>query len=217
MTLHSSEHSDLPLPPHIEILLSQCNGKVDWHQIFGNKKPVEIEIGSGKGRFIIQRSIAYPDRNYLGIERAQKYFRILKQRVVQSSALNVRLIRTDAAHFIRTYVPLCSVSAYHIYFPDPWPKKRHHKRRLITPEFLAILAATLVPGGSIFFATDFKEYFDLMISHARSCASLQETLCTTVSPSTVNPEYATTHYERKYLLHSRDIFKAAYEKTDTTA
>jgi len=196
----------------VEISLSQCSGPLAWHEVFGNNLPVEIEIGSGKGRFIITSGRARPDRNFLGIERAGKFFRILKQRVMRAGLANVRVLRSEAAYFIRKYVPRCSVQAYHVYFPDPWPKKRHHKRRLVTGDFISLLSDTLVSGGHLFFATDFLDYFEIMVARARACPDFREVMCTTLLPGSVDPEHAPTHYERKYLLQGREIYKATYIK-----
>lgn len=215
MTLLLNDTTIGKATPEVEISLGQCTGPLIWHEIFGNSLPVEIEIGSGKGRFIITSGRTHPDRNFLGIERAGKYFRILKQRIMQAELTNVKVLRSDAAYFIRKYVPCSSVHAYHIYFPDPWPKKRHHKRRLVTRDFILLLSKTLVPGGRIFFATDFRDYFEIMIAHARTCPEIQEIMCTTLLPGTVDPEQAPTNYERKYLLQGREIYKATYVKTSS--
>lgn len=214
MTLHSpdvdetcSDESD------IAFNLGRCASTLDWAVLFGNAQPVEIEVGCGKGRFIIQSARGNAAVNYFGIERSSKFFRVLKQRVLQSGVSNIRLLRGEADYFIRKYVPPGSVQAYHIYFPDPWPKKRHHKRRLVTAGFIETLQASLIAGGCIFFATDFKDYFDIMIAGARTCPGLTELGCATVLPPDVNPETAATSYERKYLIQGRPIYKAVYKKT----
>ena len=113
---------------------------IDWQILFGNKHPVEVEIGFGKGRFLLEVSKQFPQINYIGVERAQKYVALTCERfekyirhfsVDKNSGKfqNVRLVWTDANYFITRYVPEESVQAYHIYFPDPWPKARQQKRR----------------------------------------------------------------------------------------
>ncbi|MCX8042894.1 MAG: tRNA (guanosine(46)-N7)-methyltransferase TrmB [Desulfobacterota bacterium] len=212
MTLPAIDPLAITSSSDIEILLSHCDGPLCWEHVFGNRYPVEIEIGSGKGKFIIRSAHAHPDKNFLGIERAGKFYRILKERALRAGISNIRIVRCDAAYFLRKYIPAASVHAYHIYFPDPWPKKRHHKRRLVTQEFIALLSETLMPGGHLFFATDFREYFEIITMHARACPTIQEILCTTILPGTVDPEQAPTNYERKYLMQGREIYKAAYIK-----
>jgi len=193
--------------------LGRCENTLDWAELFGNTHPVEIEIGCGKGRFIIQRALSNAAVNYFGIERSGKFFRVLQQRILQSGAANIRLLRGEADYFMRKYVPRGSVQACHIYFPDPWPKKRHHKRRLVNAGFIETLRAALIAGGCIFFATDFRDYFDIMVAGARACSGLKELDCATVLPQDVNPETAATNYERKYLIQGRPIYKATYKKT----
>ena len=211
MALRAPDSPDDPADA-IQIHLSRCDGAFDWQRIFGNAQPVELEIGSGRGRFIIRSGRQNPGTNYVGIERAGRFFRILKQRVADAQAANIRLIRADALHVLRKYVPAGSLQACHLYFPDPWPKKRHHKRRLVSAASLAVLAGALAPGGRLYFATDFRDYFDVMITCARACPELSELLCVTVLPGAADPEQAPTHYERKYLLQGRTIYKAAYQK-----
>ena len=107
----------------IEISISDLNDRIDWAELFGNMNPVEIEIGCGKGRFIINSAMKYPDINYVGIERALRYFRFMKERSAKRNLTNIRVLQDDAGYFIERFVPDHSVTACHIYFPDPWPKK----------------------------------------------------------------------------------------------
>lgn len=197
----------------IELHLGQLQGAVNWSALFGNTHPVEIELGCGKGRFIIQSARQNPAINYLGIEKSAKFFRILKQRAIDAALANIRLLRWEAAHFLGKYVPAGSAQACHIYFPDPWPKNRHRKRRLINQDFIACVAASLQSGGSILLATDFADYFEQMITSARACHELKEIYTKILAPSEAEPEQAATNYERKYLLQGRVIYKAAYSKT----
>lgn len=214
MTLLSPEVID-PLPvsrPDTIVHLSQCEAALGWTRLFGNAHPVEIELGCGKGRFIIRSALEHPETNYLGIERSGKFFRIMKQRALDSDAQNIRLLNSDADYFIRKYIPAGSVQAYHIYFPDPWPKQRHHKRRLVNAGFMEAVKSSLALSGCIFFATDFTDYFNIMAAVARACPWLEEVFRTTILPASANPEDAATSYERKYLLQGRNIHKAAYRK-----
>ncbi|MDP6054584.1 MAG: tRNA (guanosine(46)-N7)-methyltransferase TrmB, partial [Candidatus Latescibacteria bacterium] len=130
----------------IEISISDLNDRIDWAELFGNMNPVEIEIGCGKGRFIINSAMKYPDINYVGIERALRYFRFMKERSAKRNLTNIRVLQDDAGYFIERFVPDHSVTACHIYFPDPWPKKRHRKRRLFKQDFLRHIERTLISG-----------------------------------------------------------------------
>jgi len=201
------------MPAAIEIRLSQIEEHVSWPAIFGNTNQVVCEIGSGKGRFLISRAAASPATNYLGIERAVKYHRLIRQRVERRGLTNIRLLNTDAAHFVRTYVPPLSVQHYYILFPDPWPKKRHRKRRLVNGDFLARLLPTLAPGGCIHYKTDFQEYFEQMLDVSRARHELIEVYCSTIIPGQADPESADTSFERKYLMQGRPIYTADFQKS----
>jgi tRNA (guanine-N7-)-methyltransferase len=196
----------------IEIRLSQFEQSLSWTEVFGNPNPVVCEIGSGKGRFLISSATANPSLNYLGIERAVKYHRLIRERVERQCLGNVRLLNCDAAHFVRTYVPPLSVQHYYILFPDPWPKKRHRKRRLVTHEFLEALLPTLATGGGLHYKTDFEDYFEQMLNVTRSRPELAELQCRTITAAQVEPEAAETNFERKYLIQGRLIYAANYRK-----
>jgi len=203
---YSEKHVD------IEIQVTQFEEALSWQEIFGNANPVVCEIGSGKGRFLISSATANPERNYLGIESAVKYHRLIRQRVERRGLTNVRLLNTDAAHFVHTYIPPLSVHQYYIFFPDPWPKKRHRKRRLVTKIFLDQLLPTLAPGGTIHYKTDYQDYFEQMLTVSRACPDLTELQCRTITPEDAEPEAADTNFERKYLILGRPIYAADYQK-----
>ncbi len=195
-----------------EAVISEFEEILDWRMLFGNANPVVIEIGCGKGRFIIQSAQQNPDTNFFGIEKSGKYYRILKHRVAKSGTTNIRLFWGEAAYFMEKHIPAGSVQAFHIYFPDPWPKKRHNKRRLVNTQFIESVKSSLVLNGRVFFATDFEDYFKYIIAAAGACNCLEEIHCNVISPSETDPEKAATNYERKYLLQGRKIYKAGYRK-----
>ncbi len=197
----------------VEIPLGALQSNISWHTLFENPGPVEIEIGCGKGRFIIAAAQQNPHINYFGIERAGKFFRLLRHRVEKAALNNVRLLRWDALAFMEKYVPPESVHAYHVYFPDPWPKKRHRKRRLVSASFVAAVTETLVPEGFLYYGTDYKEYFEHMLSVTGTAPGLRERSRQTIDPEEVDAERALTSYERKYLLQGRPVYRASFKKT----
>src|SRR5205085_8759397 len=138
---------------------------------FGNDNPVEIEVGFGKGLFLVTAAQACPTVNFLGIEVVRKYQLFTATRVAKRNLTNVRLAKADARTFLRDCVTPASVQAVHVYFPDPWWKKRHFKRRVFTAEFAAQCARVLVPGGRLYVVTDVAEYFqvigELLAGHTR--------------------------------------------------
>src|SRR5438552_13502119 len=103
---------------------------IDWFALFGNDHPVELEIGIGKGTFLLDQARARPEVNFIGIEWARWFWRYASDRIRRAGCTNARTVRAEAGFFLAEHVPDASLSVVHVYFPDPWPKKRHHKRRL---------------------------------------------------------------------------------------
>lgn len=131
----------------------------DWSYLFGNRAAVEVELGAGDGGFILELAARHPERNFFALERLLGRARKIAKRGEERGLRNLKVLRLESSYFIERLCLPESVSVVHIMFPDPWPKKRHHKRRLIQPEFLARLARVLVPGGEVRFTTDHEEYF----------------------------------------------------------
>ena len=144
-----------------------------WSEVFGDEQPVQIELGIGKGRFILDAAARLPEVNFVGVEWAAKYLRIAHHRAGRRQLANIRFARTDAREFVEFFVPAASVQAYHIYFPDPWPKKRHWKNRLLYPTFLNKLAERSLLGCRLYFRTDHEEYFDWALHTLESVESWQ--------------------------------------------
>jgi len=181
----------------------------DFQRLFGRPCPVEVEIGIGKGRFILGEAVQRPQVGFLGIERVRKYLRIALARLNRCGCENVRVACEDAGILVRTLIPDHSVTAYHIYFPDPWPKKRHHKRRFIPPNFAAHLFRTLRPGGIVKVATDSSDYFHEIVEALDSVDGwAQSNVWTEPARGTLSP--GGTHYEIKYSRERRTVFRLVY-------
>jgi tRNA (guanine-N7-)-methyltransferase len=174
-------------------------------------RPLELEIGSGKGTFLVQHAQLYPGVDYLGIEWAKAFWRYAADRARRHGLENVRLLRCDAAVYVRHYVPDATFRQVHIYFPDPWPKKRHHKRRLVQADFLRELHRVLIPGGQeelgetacVRLATDHAEYFEWMGEHAAQVTDLFEREPFERPKSAGEGELVGTNFERKYRKEGR--------------
>lgn len=136
--------------------------RLDWGAIFGNSQPVELEIGAGDGSFLVQYAAKHPERNFLGIERLLGRMRKIDRKSKRMGLLNVRALRLEASYVLHWMIPVGSLSAIHVYFPDPWPKRRHWKRRLINSEFPELTHRALAPGGVVHLRTDHAEYFAQM-------------------------------------------------------
>jgi tRNA (guanine-N7-)-methyltransferase len=176
-----------------------------WSTIFGNDAPVEIEIGSGDGTFLLTRATATPIRNVLGIERAPAKARRLAARVARLAVPHVRMLQADAA-CVLAIVPRASVAAYHVYFPDPWPKRRHLRRRIFTAAFVRALGRTLALGGDLYVATDVGPYMRL-IRAAILAGAFTEVEATADHPG------LTTAFARKYCAEGRPLHFARFART----
>src|SRR3954453_6100768 len=132
---------------------------IHWAELFGRVAPVELEIGMGKGTFLTDQAKARPEVNFFGIEWARWYWRYASDRLRRNNCLNARTVRAEALYFLAEFVPDASLSVLHVYFPDPWPKARHHKRRLVQPPFLKQAERVLIPEGRLQIVTDHQEYF----------------------------------------------------------
>ena len=131
---------------------------LDFCRVFGRDAPVVLEIGYGNGDTFIEQAVKDPGRNYLGLEVHEPGVGHCLIRAKAEDAVNVKLISHDAMEVLEHQIPDASLARINIYFPDPWPKKRHHKRRLIQPVFLSLAAAKLVPDGELHIATDWADY-----------------------------------------------------------
>jgi len=199
--------------PGISLKAEDLDGKIDFVRIFGRSGPLHIEIGAGKGTFLFGQAAAQPGDNFLGIERARKYYRYAVDRIGRWGVTNVRIIRTDAAGFIADSVPDDSVDCFHIYFPDPWPKKRHHKRRFICPANMEHLIRCLKKAGQLHIATDHADYFEqIKLVLAAKSDALEE--IDFIKPAGAESgEWTGTNFERKYIKDQRPIYTIAVRKT----
>ena len=147
-----------------DILAGEGNPDVrlDLALLFGAERahlPLEVEIGFGKGRFLLAAAKQWPDRNFLAVEYARALVRKVRDRVRRQGLANVRLWHGEAKHLVSVMLPDACVSRLHVYYPDPWPKRRHAKHRFFAPPIPDVLARILVPGGEVLLSTDHDPYF----------------------------------------------------------
>jgi tRNA (guanine-N7-)-methyltransferase len=175
-----------------------------FDEIFGNGNPVEIEIGCGKAKFLIARASEHPQVNFLGIDIVWRWMRYAIERTEKRSLRNAKFIKADVHEVVRHGIRSQSVSIFHIYFPDPWPKRRHHKRRLITGAFLRELYAGLAPNGLIELATDHVDYF-VQMRGAIINSGISWSGVTTKLNERLFEAAAGTNYEIKYASAGRTL------------
>lgn len=178
--------------------------------------PLEIEIGSGKGTFLLQQAALEPGVNYLGFEWAREFYEYAADRVRRAGLKNVRLVNADAGEFLRWRCPDAVARVIHLYFPDPWPKARHHKRRMVSDTFLEQCARVLGPGGELRVVTDHDEYWAWMESQfARWCGEGRPFVREPFerAASSGSGELVGTNFERKYRHEGRPFHAAMLRKT----
>ncbi len=191
--------------------LTQPGSPLSWLEVFGNSHPVEIEVGFGKGLFLLTASAARADVNFLGIEIVRKYQLFTATRLVKHGRQNVKLVCTDARPFLHDCVVPGSVQALHVYFPDPWWKKRHHKRRLFTADFAAVAEQVLQSGGRLHLVTDVSDYFTIITELVAQHTKLERL----PPPEGHEPEHDLdylTNFERKFRKQGLPIYRADYAK-----
>ncbi len=169
---------------------------------FGERPDWEVELGFGKGRFLVASAAADASRPFLGVEMVSKYFRLAARRAAWRRLSNVVLLRGEALYLIATLLPAGMARTVHVYFPDPWPKSRHQRRRLLDPRTVDLVLALLdPPRGRLFFATDHLEYGE----------AVAETLAlhpaVAVERVAAWPEGPRTNYEAKFEREGRPIVR----------
>lgn len=186
-------------------------GELPLAEILDPAKPLEVDVGCGKGRFLLARAAAHTEVNFLGIERLLRRLRKIDRKAIRRGIENVRLLRIEAAYAVQFMLPPLSVSAFYVFFPDPWPKRRHHRRRLFTADFLDALDRTLLPAGRLHVATDHADYFEeihaLLLSDARF-----EPI-----PTFVPREEERTDFERVFLTQGQPIGRCSFRKREGEA
>lgn len=182
---------------------------LDFAAVFGRSAPTIAEIGFGMGETTARIAAEHPETNYLCMEvHAPGVGSLLKQ-VAEHALTNVRIVRHDAVEVLREMVPERSLAGIHVFFPDPWPKKRHHKRRLVQPPFAQLAAGRLVPGGFIHVATDWQEYAEHVLAVLSATPGLANTAEDFAPRPASRPE---TKFERRGLNLGHGVWDIVFER-----
>ncbi len=198
--------------PKIALDPEMLGEKANFDLIFGRSGPVHVEIGSGKGSFLLSQAMHSPHINFLGIEWARKYCRFCIDRFGRRGIENVRMARADAADFVSRFIPDSSIACFHVYFPDPWPKTRHHKRRFLSDGNIPHLFRCLSPDGTIRFVTDDPRYYEATEKLFQFLDFYWEKRDFIPLPGTPDGEFVGTNYERKYRKEGRSVFAMEIRK-----
>jgi len=184
---------------------------LDWNEYFDNDRPVEIDVGCGRGLFLFNASEAQPHINYLGLEIDYKEGRRGAKRLMKQKRPNARVLGCDAKRAFQEYIPDGSVAAIHVYFPDPWWKAKHHKRRLFTAEFTQQVFDALQPEGLLHGWTDVFDYWELMTGHIREHGGFEELPAPEERPAEHHMDYQTS-FERKKRRAGWPIYRGLWRK-----
>ncbi len=135
---------------------------MDVTGLFESGQPLEVELGAGDGSFLAQYAALHPERNFFGVERLLGRLRKIDRKGQRLGLRNLRVTRIEASYFLEYLLPPKSLTALHVYFPDPWPKRKHRKYRLINERFPSLAERVLLPGGTVYLRTDDADYFSQM-------------------------------------------------------
>jgi tRNA (guanine-N7-)-methyltransferase len=179
--------------------------------LFGRQAPLEVEVGSGKGLFLRNAARSRPEADFLGIEIAAKYARFAAAMLVKGNLNNAIVVQADALRIFAELLSDASLQAVHVYFPDPWWKKRHKKRRVMRESFLRDIQRVLLPNGTLYFWTDVNEYFQATLELIAAHTSLQGPLETTEPPAEHDMDYR-THFERRMRQLNEPVYRVKFLK-----
>lgn len=183
---------------------------LDPRTLFDRAAPLEVEIGSGKGLFLQSQSSRTPEHNFLGIEISHKFARFAAARLAKCGCSNALVVDGDAMRLLAESPDAC-FTAVHVYFPDPWWKKRHRKRRVMNAEMLRHIERLLEPGGTLHFWTDVEEYYRTTLSLIAATTTLEGPWDVPESPADHDLDYR-THFERRMRRSGEPVYRAEFRR-----
>lgn len=182
-----------------------------WRSLFEGDNPLEVEIGCGKGKFLLNRAAKFPGIHFLGIDRVAKWMKIGFERSCRRKLGNLKFVKADIRIFLDCAANHATVSVFHIYFPDPWPKRRHRRRRILNADLLKLLYTCLIDGGLVEFATDDADYFE-SVRKAAADSGLAWTAVRESCNQRLNGGEDKTSYELKYEAQGKPLYYLEFVK-----
>ena len=188
----------------VEYIPKSLTEPLNWDEVFPGSAPIEIDLGCGDGAFLMAMARANPEHNFLGIERLRGRVSKVCHKVAREDLKNARVLRIEVAYAVSNLLPAGSIAAFHLLFPDPWPKRRHHSRRAFTTEFLSRIHRALIGGGLFHVATDHADYFH-QIERVIAAAN-------TFVVSAEQYHFPPTTFEQKFLIRALSIQRLLLRK-----
>jgi tRNA (guanine-N7-)-methyltransferase len=200
---------EAPIAPtvaaEIELIPANYFAPLDLAQVFPRRAPLEVDIGCGDGAFLAAQAGRFPARNFFGLEKLAGRVRRACKKASRLGLPNVRVLRIESAYAIQYLLPPASVDVVHLLFPDPWPKKKHRRRRIVTADFLALVRRVLVPNGRFRIATDQKDYFEAIRELITPTAFVE------VTPA-AEETFPLTTFEKHFLAEGAPIYRLELQK-----
>jgi tRNA (guanine-N7-)-methyltransferase len=207
MRIHQTGTSLLRLDP------GRALAGLDWAEVFPDGGPIEVEVGIGKGRFLLEAAAARPGVRMLGIEWANEYLSIAEERAARRGIQNVRFVRADARELVCRAIPSASVRSYYVFYPDPWPKTRHHKRRFFQAETVDHLGRTLIEGGLLHVATDHEDYWVWILERLTGHPAFARLGEFGGPEFPLPPNAPLTNFESKYVVQGRSRHRGSWQRS----
>ena len=184
----------------LEIVPPDILSPIGFSEVFWNDRLVEVDLGSGPGKFLVEAAQKYPDRNFLGIERLLGRVRKTRRRAFRLGIQNLRLLRMEMEYAVKYFLPKESIFRFHLSFPDPWPKRRHQTRRVVDRDFFEALWRALVTDGEVRIKTDHEPYFRQIVRAAEASRPWQ-------IPDWIDEDYPVTDFEKDFLSKDLTIYQ----------
>jgi tRNA (guanine-N7-)-methyltransferase len=194
---------------HERFCVSTGDVAIDFNQVFGNGKPLVLEIGFGMGMATAEIAQKLPDINFIGIEVHRPGVGKLMSEIMNRGLSNLRIVERDAIEVLERCLPNECLSGVHLFFPDPWPKKKHHKRRIVNERFLSLISAKLKSGGYFYMTTDWEEYAHEALSRLEAFPGLKNSAAGFSERQAFRP---VTKFEQRAIRAGRPTFELYFLK-----